>query len=78
MANGSADLADGRLRDLLRSVNCFGLHLASLDLRQNSAVHESVISELFDVSIKSIEEINDFNESTLMPGQIIKIAIRAF
>ncbi len=36
------------------------------------------ISELFDVSIKSIEEINDFNEPTLMPGQIIKIAIRAF
>ena len=49
VANGSADLADGRLRDLLRSVNCFGLHLTSLDLRQNSAVHESVISELFDV-----------------------------
>ena len=36
------------------------------------------ISELFDVTIKSIEEINSFNESTLMPGQIIKIAIRAF
>ena len=36
------------------------------------------ISELFDVSIKSIEDINDFNQSTLMPGQIIKIAIRAF
>ena len=36
------------------------------------------ISELFDVTIKSIEDINDFNESTLMPGQIIKIAIRAF
>ena len=36
------------------------------------------ISELFDVTIKSIEEINSLNESTLMPGQIIKIAIRAF
>ena len=36
------------------------------------------ISELFDVSIRSIEDINDFNKSTLMPGQIIKIAIRAF
>ena len=36
------------------------------------------ISELFDVSIRSIEDINDFNQSTLMPGQIIKIAIRAF
>ena len=36
------------------------------------------ISELFDVSIDSIEEINNFKEPTLMPGQIIKIAIRAF
>ncbi len=36
------------------------------------------ISQLFDVTIKSIQEINDFSESTLMPGQIIKIAIRAF
>ena len=36
------------------------------------------ISELFDVSTRSIEDINDFNQSTLMPGQIIKIAIRAF
>ena len=36
------------------------------------------ISELFDVTIKSIEEINDFKDEPLMPGQIIKIAIRAF
>ena len=36
------------------------------------------ISELFDVTIRSIEEINNFDEVTLMPGQIIKIAIRAF
>tara|TARA_E500000081_G_scaffold8192_1_gene9696 strand:+ start:1069 stop:2547 length:1479 start_codon:yes stop_codon:yes gene_type:complete len=36
------------------------------------------ISELFDVTIKSIEEINDFRDEPLMPGQIIKIAIRAF
>ena len=36
------------------------------------------ISELFDVTIKSIEEINNFDEATLIPGQIIKIAIRAF
>ena len=36
------------------------------------------ISDLFDVSVKSIEELNDFKTSKLMPGQIIKIAIRAF
>ncbi|NQV48570.1 MAG: phosphoenolpyruvate carboxylase [Rhodospirillaceae bacterium] len=46
---GLADLADGRLRDLRRAVSCFGWHLTSLDLRQNSDVHERVITELFEV-----------------------------
>jgi membrane-bound lytic murein transglycosylase D len=36
------------------------------------------IADLFDVSVKSIKEINKFKNSDLKPGQIIKIAIRAF
>lgn len=36
------------------------------------------ISDIFDVSVESIKQINDFESSDLMPGQIIKIAIRAF
>jgi membrane-bound lytic murein transglycosylase D len=36
------------------------------------------ISDLFDVTVESIKEINNFQTSELMPGQIIKIAIRAF
>ena len=36
------------------------------------------ISDLFDVSIESIKEINEFQSNQLMPGQIIKIAIKAF
>jgi membrane-bound lytic murein transglycosylase D len=36
------------------------------------------ISDIFDVSVDSIKQINDFKSSDLMPGQIIKIAIRAF
>jgi phosphoenolpyruvate carboxylase len=46
-ANGSSSLARGRLRQLRRSVDVFGFHLASLDLRQNSDVHDRVIAELF-------------------------------
>ena len=34
------------LKRLIRSVETFGFHLATLDLRQNSAVHERVVSEL--------------------------------
>ena len=36
------------------------------------------ISDLFDVSVKSIKDLNNFDTSELMPGQIIKISIRAF
>ena len=44
--NGSAALAARRLRPLERAVEVFGFHLASLDLRQNSGVHEQVVAEL--------------------------------
>ncbi|HSN70752.1 MAG TPA: phosphoenolpyruvate carboxylase, partial [Steroidobacteraceae bacterium] len=40
-------LARGRLRHLRRAVSVFGFHLASIDLRQNSEVHERVVAELF-------------------------------
>ena len=46
-ANGSALIARGRLRALRRAVEVFGFHLASVDLRQNSDVHERVLAELF-------------------------------
>ena len=46
--NGSERVARGRLRDLRRAVDVFGFHLAPLDMRQHSAVHESVIAELFE------------------------------
>ena len=36
------------------------------------------IAELFDVSIKNIKEINEMNNDSLMPGQIIKVSIKAF
>ena len=39
-ASGARLLARGRLRALRRAVDVFGFHLAPLDLRQNSDVHE--------------------------------------
>lgn len=45
-ANGSAVLADDRLARLREAVRVFGFHLSGLDLRQNSDVHEEVVSEL--------------------------------
>ena len=45
-AGGGADLAQGRLADLREAVSSFGFHLAVMDLRQNSDVHERVVAEL--------------------------------
>jgi phosphoenolpyruvate carboxylase len=46
--NGAGPLARGHLRALRRAVDVFGFHLASLDLRQNSDVHERVVAELVE------------------------------
>jgi len=45
-SHGSQSLGDGRLKSLRRAVAVFGFHLAALDLRQNSDVHEEVVAEL--------------------------------
>jgi phosphoenolpyruvate carboxylase len=48
VANGSELLAKGRLKDLRRAIDVFGFHLAAIDLRQNSDVHERVVGELLE------------------------------
>jgi phosphoenolpyruvate carboxylase len=46
--HGSRILTHGRLRALRRALHCFGFHLATVDLRQNSDVHERLIAELLE------------------------------
>ncbi len=43
-------LVDMRLRGLVRAVEVFGFHLATLDLRQSSDKHEAVVRELLAVA----------------------------
>ncbi|MDX2092089.1 MAG: phosphoenolpyruvate carboxylase [Kofleriaceae bacterium] len=43
---GFASIADQDLRDSLRRADVFGFHLASLDVRQHSSVHDKVVAEL--------------------------------
>ncbi|MBV8441295.1 MAG: phosphoenolpyruvate carboxylase [Hyphomicrobiales bacterium] len=45
-STGGAILARGRLRALQRAVDVFGFHLAPIDLRQNSDVHERTVAEI--------------------------------
>src|SRR3954465_1345031 len=45
-SHGAGLLAAGRLRALQRKVALFGFHLAPLDLRQSSDMHEATVGEL--------------------------------
>jgi len=45
-AQGGLLSSGGALGRLIRAVETFGFHLATLDMRQNSAIHERVIAEL--------------------------------
>ena len=47
---GGALAGTGALGRLIRAVELFGFHLATLDLRQNSAVHERTVAELLQVA----------------------------
>ncbi len=38
--------ADGPLKDLIRNAETFGFHLATLDIRQHSAVHRATVDEI--------------------------------
>jgi len=44
----SSWVARGALRNLRRAADVFGFHLAPLDMRQHSKIHEQVVSELFE------------------------------
>ena len=46
-SHGAGPIADSIVEPVRRGVAIFGAHLCGLDLRQNSAVHEEVIADLF-------------------------------
>jgi phosphoenolpyruvate carboxylase len=47
-ANKGVRIADGRLADLIRNVEVFGFHLATLDVRQHSSRHRAAVAEIFN------------------------------
>ena len=51
VSQGAKALVDRRLRGLMRAVEVFGFHLATIDLRQSSDMHEAVLAELLNASL---------------------------
>jgi phosphoenolpyruvate carboxylase len=72
VSNNSGVIARGRLRLLRRAVDCFGFHLASLDIRQNSAVHERTVAELIDAAMPGMSylALNEEARVALLTGEL--------
>src|ERR1700676_2607180 len=72
ISNNSRVIARGRLRHLRRAVECFGFHLASLDIRQNSSVHERTVAELIDAAMPGMSylALNEEARIALLAGEL--------
>ncbi len=72
VAHHGPAFARGPLPDLIRAVDCFGFHLASLDMRQNSAVHARVVAELLAKGgvAADYEALDEDARSTLLIGEL--------
>ena len=51
VSQGAKALSDRRLRGLIRTAEVFGFHLATVDLRQSSDMHEAVLAELLHAAL---------------------------
>lgn len=70
LANHGATLAAERLHPLIRAVEVFGFHLATVDLRQSSDKHEEVVAELLATARIEADysALNEAAKRTLLMG----------
>ena len=72
LAQHGAAFEDGPLPDLIRAVEVFGFHLATLDMRQNSQVHGRVVAELLKAAgvAANYEGLDEAKRRTLLIGEL--------
>ena len=70
--SGDADLAEGRLQNWREAISAFGFHLATMDVRQNSDVHERAVAELLKVADVSQDylSLDEAARSALLLGEL--------
>ena len=68
--NNSILLVKGKLLNLITATKIFGFHLATIDLRQDSSIHEVCVAEL----LKSVNIIDNYLE--LSEGERCEVLIR--
>ncbi|WP_239249848.1 phosphoenolpyruvate carboxylase [Candidatus Nitrotoga sp. M5] len=82
--HGAVYLARGRVGCLRRAVELFGFHLAPLDMRQHSGVHELVVSEILanaeNINYKKLDETERCSIliKTLQTGKILASDIEQY
>jgi len=64
----AVSLASGRLANLRRAAEVFGFHLAPLDMRQHSGVHEQVVSEL--MAVAGVQDYKQLDETARRKGLV--------
>jgi phosphoenolpyruvate carboxylase len=71
-ADGAGALAEARVAPVRRAVEAFGFHLCSMDLRQNSDVHERVVGELLRTAGEHPDYLSLDEEArvTLLAGEL--------
>src|SRR6185436_6766540 len=69
--NGDADLGEGRLLNLREAVSAFGFHLATMDVRQNSDVHERAVAELLKTAgVADYLALDEKGRAALLLGEL--------
>ena len=59
--NKSAALIKGDLAELLEAIEAFGFYLATIDMRQDSSIHEACVAELL-ASARIVEDYSSLSE----------------
>ncbi|HZM35461.1 MAG TPA: phosphoenolpyruvate carboxylase, partial [Burkholderiales bacterium] len=69
---GAGRLASGRLASLRRKLALFGFHLAPLDLRQSSDVHEAAVAELLSKArvLEDYRSLKEEERISLLVGEL--------
>jgi phosphoenolpyruvate carboxylase len=73
-ASGMAEVADfGRLSQLIIRAQTFGFHLATLDIRQHSNVHERAVSELLALAgvIENYSQLSEAEKAGILEAELL-------
>lgn len=69
--NKGESIANGTLKSLIRNVETFGFHLATLDIRQHKKIHTSAINEIFSQNGVSYSSFSDVEREQYLTNAIL-------